>query len=148
EHAAVLLQNGKVLVTGGSGPFGTLSSAEIFDPALNSWSSVPSMTMSRARSLHALAVLPDGRVIAVGGGSGCCEILRTSEIFDPASNSWTGTGSLVTPRQSMGVVTLPDGQIFVAGGEGVGGAFVATAEIYNPSSSMWAPAGSMTTARS
>jgi hypothetical protein len=42
-HTATLLSSGKVLVAGGLGDNGYLSSAELYDPAEGSWSDTRSM---------------------------------------------------------------------------------------------------------
>src|SRR5258707_576877 len=47
-HTATLLPNGKVLVAGGQGPSGILTSAELYDPASGSWSATGSLTTARA----------------------------------------------------------------------------------------------------
>src|SRR5229473_1663240 len=64
--AAVLLNDGRVLITGGQGFSGTATqSAEIFDPASGAFSFFG--TLSSARKSHAAALLNDGRVLTVGG---------------------------------------------------------------------------------
>jgi hypothetical protein len=40
-HAATLLPNGKVLVTGGQVDAAWTASAEVYDPAANTWSAAP-----------------------------------------------------------------------------------------------------------
>ncbi len=64
-HTARLLSNGKVLVAGGVGDSGYLSSAELYDPASGIWSSTGNL--SNARGLHTMTLLPDGKVLVAGG---------------------------------------------------------------------------------
>src|SRR5205085_12474269 len=71
---ATLLSNGKVLVTGGNidagnGFVGTnnLSSAELYDPTSNIWSS--GARMATPRSFHTATLLNNGKVLTVGGSS-------------------------------------------------------------------------------
>ena len=69
-HAAALLPDGRVLVTGGSGV--TIhcmmrSTAEVYDPGTDAWTNVPSMAV--ARSTHLAETLPDGHVLVAGGWS-------------------------------------------------------------------------------
>ena len=68
-HTATLLSDGSVLVTGG-GDFADvgnsrLASAEIWDPETGTFS--PAGTMAEGRFLHSATLLPDGRVLVVGG---------------------------------------------------------------------------------
>jgi hypothetical protein len=57
----------------------------------------------------------------------------TAEIFDPADNSVTPTGSLTTPRVGPSATTLIDGRVLIAGGRnGTSESALATAEIYDP----------------
>src|SRR6185295_13320164 len=68
-HTATLLPNGKVLVASGfAGPFTnpTLhSSAELYDPATGNWT--PTGSLSIARPFLKAILLPNGKVLAVGG---------------------------------------------------------------------------------
>ena len=57
--SATLLQNGKVLLLGGS-------SAELYDPDTGTWSSV-AIPIGSIGFLHTATLLPDGRVLVVGG---------------------------------------------------------------------------------
>src|SRR5207253_10204638 len=70
-HTATLLPNGKVLVAGGwnnrVSPF-VLATAELYDPAANSWS--PAASMAQARLGASASILPNGRVLVAGGAAG------------------------------------------------------------------------------
>jgi galactose oxidase-like protein len=71
EHTATLLPNGQVLIAGGfvnsgCGSATALSSAELFDPASNSFTALSS-TMSAARFDHSASVLTNGNVLVAGG---------------------------------------------------------------------------------
>ncbi|MGA3057780.1 MAG: hypothetical protein ABSE70_07065 [Candidatus Limnocylindrales bacterium] len=67
--AAALLPDNRVLVAGGwsftANTDPSLASAEIYDPGSNAWSATGSLT--DARGSFAMAKLPDGRVLAIGG---------------------------------------------------------------------------------
>jgi WD40 repeat protein len=66
--AAVVLPSGKVLVTGGYDymvPNGYIASAELYDPAVGTWSSAG--TMATARTNFTATVLPSGIVLVAGG---------------------------------------------------------------------------------
>ena len=62
--AAVLLPNGRILITGGEGANGLLASAEIFgiDGSFH-----PASSMHTARRGHSAVLLKDGRVLVAGG---------------------------------------------------------------------------------
>src|SRR3954454_19227311 len=77
-----------------------------------------------------LTFLPDGRVLATGGtayylepevgntGLGVSELegLRNARIYDPATNTWSQTGSMKYGRWYPTMVEQGDGKIFVASG--------------------------------
>ena len=63
-HTATLLPYGKVLVAGGFGSSGILSSAELYDPAAGTWTATGSM--STARDSHTATLLPSGKVLVAG----------------------------------------------------------------------------------
>jgi hypothetical protein len=138
SHIAVPLVDGRVFVMGGgSGRLGDLGSAEIFDPAMSTFSSLGGM-----RANHYLATrLPDGRVLLTGGQSEGGEILATAELFDPASDRFESTGDMTTARVKHAAVVLPDGRVLVIGGSdrrGYDGRFSST-EIYDPDTGRFSP---------
>ncbi len=69
DHSLTLLPDGRVLAAGGAHPLnihqGDYTSTVIFDPSTNSWS--PGPELSEPRSHHSATLLPDGRVLLVGG---------------------------------------------------------------------------------
>ena len=90
--AAILLSDGRVLVTGGfSDTIGYLDTTEIYDPALGTWS--PTGAMSRMGCLHTATLLADGRVL-VSGGAGANGLEATTEIYNPALGTWSPTGAM------------------------------------------------------
>ncbi|WP_225826710.1 Kelch repeat-containing protein [Streptomyces naphthomycinicus] len=129
-HAAVLLGDGRVLVTGGLAPRDSLtdtalSSAEIYDPGTEEWT--PAAGMHDARGGHPLIPLGQDRVLAVGGmvvvGRGTYAALGYCEVYDPAAGpigTWTPTGSLRVPRKGHQATRLADGSVLVTGGDSTG----------------------------
>jgi hypothetical protein len=64
---ATLLQNGKVLVFGGTGSSGPTANTEIYDPATGIWTPTGSLLVPQSGSLAVL--LPNGNVLAIGSAS-------------------------------------------------------------------------------
>ena len=148
----VLLHDGRVLAAGGGNNRGsqTFADAALYDPAAGQWT--PTGPMLTSRRIHTLTTLADGRVLAVGGGHGHPSvkpfILASAEIYDPATGTWTETGSLHQSRCLHSATLLPDGRVLVAGGATDQPPLPAqivttTAEIYDPATGQWTPAAPM-----
>lgn len=145
-HTATLLADDKVLVAGGYGS-SVLDSAELYDPASGKWSITGSL--SKPRVMHTATLLPNGKVLVVGGdtsplppdfGRG-----NTAEVYDPATGTWTLTGSMGTTRSWHTATLLQDGRVLVAGGFNIDN--VKTAELYDPATGSWTPTGDLNVAR-
>ena len=90
----VRLADGRVLATGGETAYGTTASAEIWDPATNTWTALPPMPEPRA--MGAATLLGDGTVLIAGGygprqfglgGGSCPQPIVSTVRFMPASAS-------------------------------------------------------------
>lgn len=147
-HTATLLANGKVLVAGGGGlaPGATiccdpLASAELYDPASGTWTATATMTIPRVDEPALL--LPDGRVLVLGGADA-----GAAEVYDPGSGTWTRTENMPTPRSDFAATVLPDGKVLVVGGgnlkdaQGLGVA-LASADLYDPGNGSWTSTASL-----
>ena len=141
EHSSTLLQNGKLLVTGG---YSGLSSAELYDPAANAWSTTASMTTGRY--LHTATLLNDGRVLVVGG-SFFGGTTATAEIYDPGTSLWTSAAPLPAARTAHTATLLLNGKILIIGGSVTGTGDSNTCLIYDPVANTWATAAAMAQAR-
>ena len=77
-----------------------LASAEIFNPATNSFNSAGIGAMSVARHGAVAAPLPDGRVLVAGGdyNDGTDHSLASAEVFNPATNAFTPVGDMGVAR--------------------------------------------------
>lgn len=138
-HTATLLDDGKVLVTGGVGGNGLLASAELYDPLSGTWTATGPMLNGRV--LHTATLLPDGRVLVAGSfasGDPTPITLASAELYDPVSRSWTATTSMPHDRGMHTATLLRDGSVLVAGG--TAGDFC---ELYDPVTETWTDAGPM-----
>ncbi|WP_437304005.1 Kelch repeat-containing protein [Sorangium sp. So ce388] len=140
RHSATLLPDGRVLVAGGADGYPSerpehhLASAEVYDPATDTWTPVASMRW--ARMWHTATLLLDGRVLVAGGWDAASG--KTAEIYDPASDTWTSAGEMATARRSPGAVLLADGRVLMAGNSVDSGDGALAAELYDPASNTWA----------
>ena len=126
-HTATLLRNGKVLVVGGNATTNT----ELFDPA-RGWFATGELNTPRAGG-HAATALADGRVLVLGGETdvdGPSSRTTSAEIYDPATQAWTPTGSLGHVRYGASATLLLDGRVLVVGGAQL-------AELFDPATGQW-----------
>jgi hypothetical protein len=146
DHTATLLPSGKVLVAGGIHYDGTgwefVASTLIYDPAGNggagSWTATTG-SLNQPRYLHKATLLPDGRVLVVGGND-ALNNRAGAEIYDPATGLWTVvTGSFVG-RYGHTATLLPTGKVLVVGGWEI--IELAGAQLFDPGlgfSDTWRP---------
>jgi hypothetical protein len=83
SHTATLLNDGTVLAAGGnevgsSALPALLGSAELYDPAMGTWSATGDM--AAARRVHKATLLNDGTVL-VAGGYGFSGVLASAELY-------------------------------------------------------------------
>ena len=112
---------------------------------------VSTASLTDGRWSHLGVRLSSGRVLVAGGwgpiGGGYVTIKSSSELYDPASGSWTPSGEMTIPRANPVYSVLADGRVFVAGGESVsperGLELVRSIEIYDPASGAFAAAGEL-----
>jgi hypothetical protein len=116
-HQTCLLDDGRVLATGGTG--GLSTRAEIYDPATELWTAVASMPTGR--SGHCAVKLADGKVIVFGGGVSTFVPNYNCYIYDPVADTWTATGSMTAsgaddPAAAAGSSGFPSGPAFELNG--------------------------------
>lgn len=156
-HTATRLQDGRVLIVGGS-PSATPASrriaevsliAEIYDP--NGRTFTRTGALGTARALHRAVLLDDGRVLVTGGEQGGTGFtsLSSAEVYRPDQGRFMATGSMNTPRQAHSATLLDNGQVLIVGGyNGVAQRFPLNAELYDPTSGSFLPLdGRLTFAR-
>ena len=131
NHTATLLNNGKVLLTGGFNGQ-PVANAELFDPATGSFSATGSMGTPRAQ--HTATSLNNGTVLVAGGfsffppGS-----FSSAEVFDPTTNKFTPTGPMGAPRFLHTATRLDNGLVLVTGGQSsitIPEVFASSADLY------------------
>jgi len=136
-HTATLLQDGRVLVAGGSvdpcfdvdcvafGDSNTLAGAELWEPATGAW--VVTGNLDTSRALMSATLLPSGKVLVAGGlhldivvSSNSISVnlisLDIAELYDPSSGTWSRTASLNNKRFSHSATLLSTGKVLAAGG--------------------------------
>jgi len=145
--------DGKVLLVGGGMAMVDTPSAEIFDPGSSQVSLAGDL--ATAREWHRAILLQDGATLVVGGavqsyswGTGLVRnALASTELFSPASRTWTASGSMGTSRYQHIATLLGNGKVLVAGGTTGASENLASAEIYDPATGQWTPTGSLGEAR-
>ena len=144
-HTATLLPNGKVLVAGGD-------NAAVAIPGQRGAVRSGHRDLDRDRLAARRARYSHGDAAAQrqgagrGGHSSGAGALASAELYDPATGTWTATGSLSTARYRAHGDVAAQWQ-----GAGRGGhnssVVLASAELYDPASGTWTTTGSLNTAR-
>jgi catechol 2,3-dioxygenase-like lactoylglutathione lyase family enzyme len=159
---------------------GIWASAELYDPVTGTFS--PTGSMGTPREFQTSTRLADGRVLIAGGYTGAspsagtgitlasyrlvesaASVLKTAELYDPATGTFSPTGSMAAPRQQHTATLLADGRVLIAGGlsgpsPATAGrvtlagyrtaevdAFLTSAELYDPATGRFSKTGSMST---
>ena len=148
--AVAVLQDGTVLVAGGARNQVPLATAERFDPRTGTWTSAGRMTVAHTDATA--SVLPDGRVLVAGGGMTARPYAATArtDLYDPASGTWSAGPPMSVARADQTATVLADGRVLVAGGATVYyalGQVHASAEIFDPQRNSWTTVASMDSAR-
>jgi N-acetylneuraminic acid mutarotase/uncharacterized protein YjdB len=142
-HTATLLDNGAVLVAGGSNGLNiALANTELY--SLTAGTFTNSGSLNTARYAHTATLLNNGTVL-IAGGANSTGPLASAEIYNPATGTLTATGSMITARQNHTATLLDNGMVLVAGGNDSG--YLASAELYNPATGTFTATGSLSTAR-
>jgi hypothetical protein len=172
NHTATLLNDGRVLVTGGQDAAGTsLQTAEIYCPspmpaqiaslsttlqqkycpapgqfqyAGTAFGTNASGKMVQPRNWHTATLLADGtnKVLLAAGLDARGAPTATSELYDPATDTFIAVGNLPSKAAGHTATLLPNGLVFAAGGGN------SSAELYNPATKTWNPSGGMSGQRS
>jgi hypothetical protein len=149
-HTSTLLSDGTVLIAGGQ-EVNTLmgtATAETYDPRTGLFSATNDMLINR--EYHTATRLPNGKVLIAGGQVGPfggATTARSAEVYDPATRSFTRTGSMSYARLSHTATLLEDGRVLVAGGfDRFSGPRIA--ELYDPAHGTFTTTGTLSAPRS
>jgi len=159
-HTATQLQDGRWLLAGGVDLLNNPQVAcEVYDPALDAFVQVAPMGTPRVG--HSATLLADGRVLVAGGfdvvTSGIDTIehaVNSTEIYNPATNTWSPGPNLRTPRVGQFVIPRPNGTFVLCGGVSYDNLILlkvpavrSTTDIYNPATNTITAGPSMSTGR-
>ncbi|WP_170131026.1 kelch-like protein [Deinococcus yavapaiensis] len=147
---------GKVLIAGGVDSNGTtVASAQLYDPATNTFTTLPDMTV--ARRDHTATLLSNGRVLITNGTSAGGGRLASAELFNPATSTFTAISATMSVARTNAVSTrLSNGKVLITGGYvssgfslscGTTTSTTTTAELYDPSTNTFTSLNGMTTDR-
>ncbi len=124
----------KVMIFGGGNP--ATATTELMDLSVSPlrWQNGPSM--SQARIEMNATILPNGKVLAMGGSSSDENASTASlngDLYDPESNTFSPAGANAYPRlYHSGSLLLPDGTVLLVGGNPARGSYEARMEVYSP----------------
>ena len=135
--AAVLLPDGRVMITGGDVNGNPTSSVEIFNTDGSISLAAP---MSTDRSGHSAFLLTTGEVLVTGGRTSGGGITNSAELYDPLEDAWIAAPAMEDARAGHTVLQLPDWTVIVIGGTNSGGP-VSAVERYTPASNSFSHAG-------
>lgn len=121
SHTATLLRDGRVFVVGGNDGTNEIALGEIYNPATDAWSRVTTLggnDLSIPRQNHTATLLPDGKVMIVGGFTALGGAITFNEGFDVDFSSFQMQGQFqqTGKRGDHATILLPDGNLLTAGG--------------------------------
>jgi Domain of unknown function (DUF1929)/PKD domain len=123
-----------VMIMGGGNPSTATSELIDLSAATPSWSYGPSMSQPRIE-MNA-TILPNGKIIALGGSlndedTGTASL--NADLYDPAMNTFSSAGQNAFARlYHSNSLLLPDGTVLFIGGNPARGTYEQHMEIYSP----------------
>jgi len=117
SHPATVAFKDKIYVFGGGGPnFLSLNDCVSYDPKLNKWDKLKNMPTKRSGTA---GFLINDKIYIVGGGykkpDGNFQFLKTVEIYDPNTDSWTQGPDMLQPHDYP-AAALHENHIYIFGG--------------------------------
>jgi hypothetical protein len=139
-HAAVRLRDGRVLLSGGectpSCSEVASASAEIYDPATNRFTATTPMRIPRMQ--HTLHLLPNGKVLNVGGWTPSTGGTEKTELYRVDKATWSSGPPTMLRRFGPSILTR-SGRVLIVAGD--------SAESYDAAANQWRYAGTLRTNR-
>jgi hypothetical protein len=108
---ALLAAAGKLYVIGGNTAFANVAPAEVYDPASNAWTDLPSLPAPRN---HVSGFVFGANVCVAGGRS---PATTRVDCFNFESSSWVRFPDLPLATSGAGAATLDAGSALILGGE-------------------------------
>lgn len=103
--------------------------------------------MIEPRSGHTATLLPDGKVLIVGGMRRNQDFYKSAELYDPATGKFQLTGEMSMGRVGQVAVLLRSGKVLIAGGWISSHGTTDSAELYDPATGKFTIIAKMTTRR-
>jgi hypothetical protein len=142
EAQTTVLDDGRVLITGGSGDSGDLQSAELYSSG--GFGTIVQMNGPRRR--HTATLLASGEVLVAGGiRNGVAH--STVELFRPSDDAFQAASPMLENRYFHAAVGLPDKRVLVAGGYDFSNQVLASTELYDRASGAWQAGPALNTPR-
>ncbi|MGW4160935.1 Kelch repeat-containing protein [Streptomyces sp. NPDC004788] len=159
HHIMAPLPGGRLLAVAGLAATGqvvptALALCEVYDPRTDSWAATGALR--DARYGHQAVPLPDGTVLAMGGGRSRSDDARFDpygttrvERYDPVTGTWYDEQPLPWTRNYPRALPLPSGEVLVFGGADDAALDVGfpSALRFDPAARRWSPAGPLRTGR-
>jgi len=101
--------------------------------------------MTINRQAHAATLLTNGMVLVAGGetvNGMFIQTVNSAELYNPATGTWTATGSMQGTHDHHTLTLLPNGLVLLAGTSQYYNP-TNTAELYDPASGQWTVAARM-----
>ncbi|MCI3922174.1 DUF5050 domain-containing protein [Paenibacillus sp. TRM 82003] len=122
DSATTSLADGTFFLAGGTEGGGDsikpTPRALLFLPDRNQWRQVA--PMKEARAYPASVLLPDGRVLVVGGYGSGTRFTNSTEIYNPKTDTWTAGPPMKYKHEHPHAELLPNGALLVTGRDGIG----------------------------
>jgi hypothetical protein len=134
---AVMLQDGRVLVTGGTA--GDMTSAELFDPATGQFTRTGAM--AGGHNQGSATLLPDGRVLILAGLGRAGSDNLSAEVYSPNTGGFSPAGIMPADLNNPTAVLLQNGKVLIVGTIINGTIQTAAAELYDPAAQIFTPTG-------